>query len=62
MKQNFAEIVVDGTGQVGNAAGAQLMAIPECRESRHDRYKANFGATTVGKLVLDTGAAHFLPL
>jgi hypothetical protein len=46
MKQNFAAIILGGTGQVGGAAVTELLAIPECREVvmvtrkrllRHDR-------------------------
>jgi uncharacterized protein YbjT (DUF2867 family) len=32
MKQNFAAMILGGTGQVGGAAVAELLAIPECRE------------------------------
>ena len=32
MKQNFAAIALGGTGQVGGAAVAELLAIPKCRE------------------------------
>ena len=32
MNQNFAAIILGGTGQVGSAAVAELLAIPECRE------------------------------
>jgi branched-subunit amino acid ABC-type transport system permease component len=32
MNQNFAAIILGGTGQVGGAAVAELLAIPECRE------------------------------
>jgi hypothetical protein len=32
MNQNFAAIILGGTGQVGGAAIAELLAIPECRE------------------------------
>lgn len=32
MKQNFAAIILGGTGEVGGAAVAELLAIPECRE------------------------------
>ena len=31
-KQNFAAIILGGTGQVGGAAVVELLAIPECRE------------------------------
>ena len=32
MKPNFAAMILGGTGQVGGAAVAELLAIPECRE------------------------------
>lgn len=32
MKRNFAAIILRGTGQVGGAAVAELLTIPECRE------------------------------
>ena len=32
MNQNFAAIILGGIGQVGGAAVAELLAIPECRE------------------------------
>ena len=32
MKQNFAAMILGGTGQVGGAAVAALLAIPDCRE------------------------------
>jgi uncharacterized protein YbjT (DUF2867 family) len=32
MKRDFAGIILGGTGQVGGAAVAELLAIPECRE------------------------------
>jgi branched-subunit amino acid ABC-type transport system permease component len=32
MKQNFAVIVLGGTGQVGGATVTELLTIPECRE------------------------------
>lgn len=37
MKRNFAAIILRGTGQVGGAAVAELLAIPECREVVMDR-------------------------
>lgn len=37
MKRHFAAIVLRGTGQVGGAAVAELLAIPECREVVMDR-------------------------
>jgi len=32
MNENFAAIILGDTGQVGGAAVAELLAIPECRE------------------------------
>jgi hypothetical protein len=32
MKQDFAAIILGGTGQVSGAAVLELLAIPECRE------------------------------
>jgi uncharacterized protein YbjT (DUF2867 family) len=32
VKQSFAAIILGGTGQVGGAAVAELLAISECRE------------------------------
>jgi uncharacterized membrane protein len=32
MKENFAAIILGGTGQVSGAAVAELLAIRECRE------------------------------
>jgi uncharacterized protein YbjT (DUF2867 family) len=32
MKQSFAAMILGGTGQVGGAAVAELLALPECRE------------------------------
>ena len=32
MAQNFAAIILGGTGQVGSAAVTELLAIPQCRE------------------------------
>ena len=31
-KQSFAAMILGGTGQVGGAVVAELLAIPECRE------------------------------
>ena len=32
MKENFSAIILGGTGQVGGATVAELLAMPECRE------------------------------
>ena len=44
MMQNFAVIVLGGTGQVGGATVAELLAIPECREVVMVTRKAHCGA------------------
>ena len=59
MKQNFAAIVLGGTGQVGGAAVAELLAIPECREVVMVTRKPIAARSRVRNVVLDTGAADF---
>ncbi len=59
MKQNFAAIVLGGTGQVGGAAVAELLAIPECREVVMITRKPIAARSRVRNVVLDTGAADF---
>jgi uncharacterized protein YbjT (DUF2867 family) len=59
MKQNFAVIVLGGTGQVGSAAVAELLAIPECRELVMITRKPVEAQSRVRNVVLDTGAADF---
>jgi uncharacterized protein YbjT (DUF2867 family) len=59
MKQNFAAIVLGGTGQVGGAAVTELLAIPECREVVMVTRKAIAARSRVRNVVLDTGAAGF---
>ena len=59
MKQNFAVIVLGGTGQVGSAAVAELLAIPECRELVMITRKPVAAQSRVSNVVLDTGAADF---
>jgi uncharacterized protein YbjT (DUF2867 family) len=59
MKQNFAAIILGGTGQVGSAAVAELLAIPECREVVMVTRKAIAPRPRVRNVVLDTGAADF---
>ena len=44
MKQNFAAIILGGTGQVGGATVAELLAIPGCRGSGDGQQKAHCGA------------------
>jgi uncharacterized protein YbjT (DUF2867 family) len=59
MKQNFAAIVLGGTGQVGGAAVAELLAIPECREVVMVTRKPIAARSRVRNVVFDTGAADF---
>ena len=61
MIQNFAAIVLGGTGQVGGATVAELLAIPECRGSGDGHQKGPLAARSrVRNVVLDTtGAADF---
>jgi uncharacterized protein YbjT (DUF2867 family) len=59
MKQNFAAMILGGTGQVGGAAVAELLAIPECREVVMVTRKPIAARSRVRIVVLDTGAADF---
>jgi uncharacterized protein YbjT (DUF2867 family) len=59
MKEQFAAIVLGGTGQVGGAAVAELLAIPNCREVMMVTRKAIATQSRVRNVVLDTGAADF---
>jgi uncharacterized protein YbjT (DUF2867 family) len=59
MNENFAAIILGGTGQVGGAAVAELLAIPECREVVMVTRKAIAARARVRNVVLDTGAADF---
>jgi len=59
MNENFAAIILGGTGQVGGAAVAELLAIPECREVVMVTRKAVTARARVRNVVLDTGAADF---
>jgi len=62
MNQNFAAIILGGTGQVGGAAVAELLAIPECREVVMVTRKPIDPIdprSRVRNVVLDTGAADF---
>ena len=59
MNQNFAAIVLGGTGQVGGAAVAELLAIPECREVVMVTRKPMAPRSRMRSVVLDTGAADF---
>jgi hypothetical protein len=59
VNQNFAAILLGGTGQVGDAAVAELLAIPECREVVMVTRKPIAPRSRVRNVVLDTGAADF---
>jgi uncharacterized protein YbjT (DUF2867 family) len=59
MEQNFATIVLGGTGQVGGAAVTELLAIPECREVVMITRMPIAARSRVRNVVLDTGAADF---
>jgi uncharacterized protein YbjT (DUF2867 family) len=59
MDQNFAAIVLGGTGQVGGAAVAELLAIPECREVVLVSRKPIAARSRVRNVILDTGGADF---
>src|SRR5271165_1855896 len=59
MNQNFAAIILGGTGQVGGAAVAELLAIPQCREVVMVTRKPVAPQPRVRNVVLDTGAADF---
>ena len=59
MRQNFAVIIFGGTGQVGGAAVAELLAISECREVVMVTRKPVEPRTRVRNVVLDTGTADF---
>ena len=59
MNQNFAAIILGGTGQVGGAAVAELLAIPACREVVMVTRKPIAARSRVRSVVLDTGAVDF---
>ncbi len=59
MNPNFAVMIVGGTGQVGGAAVAELLAIPQCREVVMITRKPIAPRSRVRNVVLDTGAADF---
>jgi uncharacterized protein YbjT (DUF2867 family) len=52
-------MILGGTGQVGGAAVAELLAIPECREVVMITRKPIAPRSRVRNVVLDTGAADF---
>jgi uncharacterized protein YbjT (DUF2867 family) len=57
--QNFAVIILGGTGQVGSAVVAELLATSECREVVMITRKPIPPQTRVRNVVLDTGAQDF---
>ena len=59
MKQSFAVIILGGTGQVGSAAVAELLATSECRDVVTVTRKPIAPRSRVRNVVLDTGAADF---
>ena len=59
MKQNFAAIILGGTGQVGGAAVAELLAIPNCRQVVMVTRKPFAPRARVRNVVLDTSAPDF---
>jgi uncharacterized protein YbjT (DUF2867 family) len=59
MEQSFAVIILGGTGQVGGAVVAELLAIPECCEVVMVTRKPVAPRSRVRNVVLDTGAADF---
>jgi uncharacterized protein YbjT (DUF2867 family) len=59
VNQDFAAMILGGTGQVGGAAVAGLLAIPECRGVVMVTRKPIAPQSRVRNVVLDTGAADF---
>src|SRR5579863_3653780 len=59
MNQEFAVIILGGTGQVGGAVVAELLATSECREVVMVTRKPIASRSRVRNVVLDTGAADF---
>ena len=59
MEKNFAVLILGGTGQVGGAAVAELLAIPECQEVVMVTRRPIAARSRVRNVVLDTGAADF---
>ena len=59
MNQNFAAIILGGTGQVGAATVAELLAVPECREVVMVTRKPIAAQPRVRNVVLDTAATDF---
>jgi len=59
MKKNFAAVILGGTGEVGGAAVAELLAVAECREVVMVTRKPIAARVRVRNVVLDTGTADF---
>lgn len=59
MTQNFAVLILGGTGQVGGAAVAELLALAECRQVVMVTRKPIAPPSRVRNVVLDTGAEDF---
>jgi uncharacterized protein YbjT (DUF2867 family) len=59
VKQNFAVIILGGTGQVGSATVTELLANSECREVVTVTRKPIAPQSRVRNVVVDTGAADF---
>jgi uncharacterized protein YbjT (DUF2867 family) len=57
MNQNFAVIILGGTGQVGGATVDEVLAIPECREVVMITRRPLAARSRVRNVVLDTGSA-----
>ncbi|HEY3704201.1 MAG TPA: NAD-dependent epimerase/dehydratase family protein [Terracidiphilus sp.] len=57
--RNFAAIILGGTGQVGSAAVAELLSLPQCRQVVMVTRKPIAAPPRVRNVVLDTGAADF---
>ena len=59
MNPNFAAMILGGTGQVGGAAVAELLAIPACREVVMITRKPIAARSRVRNVVVDTGTSDF---
>jgi uncharacterized protein YbjT (DUF2867 family) len=59
LNQDFAVIILGGTGQVGGAVVEELLAIPECREVIMITRKTVPPRSRVRNVVLDTAAFNF---
>lgn len=59
MNQNFAVVILGGTGEVGGAAVAELLTIQQCREVVMVTRKPIAARQRVRNVVLDTAAPDF---